>query len=151
MKIKSAERAALYIGGGLLLFGFYSKARALGNLIFSPGQVIGMGFQDSNPLLQFSVRVQNTSSSSLTINSFAGTLYSNGTLIGNIYNFVPVSIMGNSQTQFIAQVQLQAIGLINDILNAFTTHNATQNIRVEGSANVMGVQLPVAFNLTVGV
>lgn len=129
---------------------FYSKARALGNLVFSPGTVLGMQFINGMPVITLSIIVQNTSGASLFLQSFAGNVYSNDTLIGNVYNFVPVSIPGNSQISMPVQVQLQPLGVANDIINAFSTGNFTQQIDIRGGANVNGFQLPVIINFAVG-
>lgn len=150
MKLKQAEKLLLYGGLGLFAFALYSKARALSNLIFSPGQVTGMSFQDSSPLLRFSVAIQNTSSASLTINSLAGVLFSNGTMIGNVYNFVPLVIPANAMVYADVNVQLKTLGIVNDVIQAFTSKSFTQNVNFEGYANVMGAQFPLQFAFTVG-
>lgn len=144
------EKLLLYGGLGLVAYAVFSKVRAVGNLIFVPGQVTSMAFQNGAPLMQFSVTVQNTSSTQLQVNSFAGSVYSNGTLIGNVYNFSPITIPPNGMVIMYVNVQFMELGLINNIISAFTTKNFTEDLRVEGYVNSVGVQIPVDFSFKVG-
>lgn len=148
--VRTVERLALYGGLGLVAYAIFSKVRAVGNLIFVPGQVVSMGFQNSNPLMVFSVNVQNTSSTQLSLNSFAGSLYSQGTLIGNVYNFTPLVIPPNGMVTMYVNVQLMALGVVNQIIQAFTTKNFTEELTVQGYVNTVNVQVPVNFTLKVG-
>lgn len=129
---------------------FYSKSLALARLVFSPGSILGVNFTGGVPSITVAVNVQNTSNSALELRSFAGNVSSNGTLIGNVYNFLPVEIPGNSQVQMPVQIQLQILGITNDLIQSFTNGNFTQQIEIAGSANVNGFQLPVSMIYKVG-
>jgi LEA14-like dessication related protein len=94
--------------------------------------------------------VQNTNSSQLYVQSFAGNLFSNSYLIGNVSSFQQIMIPGNSQRIFIVNVKLQPLGVVNDIINAFQTGSFTQFLKLDASANVDGVQLPVQLEFKVG-
>jgi len=148
--LKKNEKILLY--GGLAAFGIllFSKVRALGNLVINPGNVVSMGFANAVPVAEFTIVVQNTSSASITINSFAGNVFSNQTLIGNVYNFQPVYIPGNSQTPISVYVEFKALGIVNDLIRSFQYNNFSQQLQVSGFANVLGIQLPVNLNFSVG-
>ncbi len=135
---------------GLAAYWFYSKSKALLGLIFAAGKITGASLTGGAPVIDLSLTVQNTSTSSLVINSFAGNVYANGTLVGNVGNFSPVAIPANSQTALPVTAQLQIIGLANDILKAVDTGTLSQNINIKGSANVNGIQLPVDVTFAAG-
>jgi hypothetical protein len=145
------ENKLLLLGAlGAGAFWLYSKTRALGDLIFSPGAVTGAAFSGSSPLLNVTILVQNTSGSSLQLNSFAGNVLSNGNLIGNVSNFSPITIPGNSQLLMPVTLLLQPIGIVNDIIQAVQNSHFIQNISIKGQANVNNFQLPVNVNFSVG-
>lgn len=144
------EKILLFSGIGLLAFILLSKARALGNLVFTPGTVQSMAFVGSTPVAQVSINAQNTSSASITINAFAGNVYSNNTLVGNIASFTPVLIPGNSITPVTVGIQFMLMGVANDIVNAFSSNNFSQDIKITGYANVSGLQLPVNLDFSFG-
>jgi hypothetical protein len=150
MRLSSTDKIVLYGGVSLIAFSFFAKARALGNLVFSPGNITGMSMSNATPTIDLTILAQNTSTASVTVNSFAGNVFSNGTLIGNVYNFFPVYIPGNSQTPVSVSIALKPLGIVNDLIRAFQYNNFAQNITVEGFANVSGLQLPVTLNFKVG-
>lgn len=136
------------LAGAWFLFG--RKAVAASNLTFYPGQVLNMQFLGATPILTVSVQVQNTSSAQLIVNSFSGNVTSNGTLIGNVYNFSPITILPNSQQMVPVTLQLNATGIVNDIVNIFTSGSSRQQLTVNASANVEGIQVPISLNFQVG-
>lgn len=148
--MRTNERMLLYAGVGVAAFVLFAKARALSNLVFTPGAINNFGFADGVPVADFTVLVQNTSSAGLTINSFAGNITSNNTLVGNVYNFTPVDVPANSQTSVNISIQFKPLGIVNDIIRAFQNSNFGQVVTVDGYANVSGIQLPLHLNFSVG-
>jgi hypothetical protein len=144
------EKVLLYGGAALIAFALFAKARALGNLVFTPGSVSNMGFVNSVPTADVTLVAQNTSSTGLTINSFAGNVFSNNILVGNIYNFTPVMIPGNSQTPVSVSIQFKALGIVTDLIKAFQNNNFSQDITIDGYANVSGMQLPINLKFQFG-
>lgn len=134
----------------MLALALFAKARALGNLVFTPGSVSSMGFENGIPVADVTLLAQNTSTTGLTINSFAGNVFSNNILIGNIYNFSPVHLAGNSQTPVNVSIQFKAMGLVTDLIKAFQNNNFSQDITIDGFANVMGLQLPINLKFQFG-
>jgi hypothetical protein len=144
------EKLLLYGAAGIAVFAIFSKARALGNLVFTPGTVSAMGFTNGVPTADVTLIAQNTSTTGLTINSFAGNVFSNNILIGNIFSFAPVHISGNSQTPINVSIQFKPLGVVTDLISAWNTNNFSQDITVEGFANVLGLQLPINLRFKFG-
>lgn len=147
--IKTSEFIAL---GGLALVGIwaYRKYSAGVNLVFVPGNVTSASVINTNPSLQFEIIAQNTSSTDLVLNSFAGNLFANNTLVGNVNNFLQTIIPGNSSTPIALTANLLALGLVGDIIQAIQTGNFSQVLELDAKANVNGVQItipPMKFNI----
>lgn len=141
-----------FLFGGLVFLGFWfvSKAKALATMVFTPGPVTNLGFQNAIPFMTLTVAASNTSGTSLRVNSIAGNVFSDGTLIGSVFSFTPFDIPANSRIEFPVVIQLQPLGLVNELINSFQMGNFTNNLSVNGWANVSGVQLPLILSYTVG-
>jgi len=139
----------LLIGAGVLGLYFWKQKEAAGHLIFFPGNITGMQFVNSTPVVSLTLQVQNTSNVDLHLNSIAGNVLANGQLIGNVSNFTPVIIARNSQTLLPLTAQLQPLGIVNDIIRSFQTGSFAQDISIQGQANVGGVQVDVLLNFKV--
>lgn len=148
--MRTNQKILLYGGIAAVAFVLFSKARALANLVFSPGTVNNMGFINGTPVADFTILVQNTSSAGLTVNSFAGNVFSNNTLVGNVFNFSPVDIPPNSQVPVNVSIQFKALGIVNDIIRSFQYNNFGQVVSIDGFANVSGLQLPIHLQFAVG-
>jgi LEA14-like dessication related protein len=142
---------ALLIGGLAFLFLFVAPtAIAAGTLVFYPGAVSAFNFVSGVPIIQFTLQVQNTSSTPLVINSFAGNISCNNQLIGNVYNFTPVTIPAMGTVSVPVTAQLAATSVVNDIIAAFQAANTTQVLTLAGTANVGGLNIPVSLTFNVG-
>lgn len=104
----------------------------------------------SVPVITVEVSIQNTSSTDVPINSFAGNVFADGSLIGNIANFVPVVIPANSQVVIPVSMQLQILGVVNQIIQAFQYGNVKKALQVNATANVAGLPVPIKLNYNVG-
>jgi hypothetical protein len=146
------SRTTTFLLVGLGLFVAYQvyRLKAVGNLLFFPGSVTSLGVNGATPEITMSLIAQNTSSVPIEVDSLAGNIYANNTLIGNISSFVPMVIPGNSQTAILVTAQLQTLGIVTDIINAFQNKTFSQNILVKGFANVQGVQVPLDIPMTMG-
>jgi hypothetical protein len=140
----------LLAGAGVALYWLFRKASAAGNLVFTPGNVTNMTFDGATPTITFQVNAQNTSGTDLVLNSLAGNITSNGSLIGNVSNFLQTTIPANTSTPITLVASLQILGIVNDIIKAFQYNNVQQNIELKGFANVNGIQAPIDLQLTVG-
>lgn len=155
---KYRERRSRVTTGKILLWGtiglgayiIWSKVRAIGNLIFTPGSVTGANMQGGVPFIYFYVYAQNTASTGVTVDSFAGNIFANGQLIGNVSDFQPVYIAPNSQTVVPVVAQLGLFAIVNDLLASIQAGSFKQNFEVHGYANGVGVQVPINMKFTVG-
>ncbi len=140
---------ALILGGVAVAY-YANLANAAGNLIFYPGSIQGLSFQDATPVVQGSVIIQNTSNATFTFNSVAGNITTNGTLVGNISNFVPVTIGPNSQGELPITIKLSLIGVANDVIDAIQSRNISKKIILDGRVNANGVQVPLNLEYSIG-
>ena len=140
----------LVLGAAAVGLYFWQKVRALGNLIFSPGQPTAMVFDGSVPVMSFTVIVQNTSNQNLIFNSFAGNAFANSTFVGNVAMFQPVQVPANGQAIAVLHIRFRLLGIVQNIITAFQTKQFQQNMEIEGFANANGIQAPIKFPLTIG-
>lgn len=126
------------------------KAGAALNLVFSPGDIVSAGLEGTNPYINFEVVAQNTSGATLLMNSFAGNLYANNVMVGNVSNFSPVEVTGNASTAIPLTVRLLPLGIVNDLIQSIQQRSFLQNLLLDGTANLNGVQVPVKVPFSVG-
>lgn len=141
--------ALLLIGGAVALYE-YNQYRAGGNLNFFPGQVTDMSFEGLNPVATAELLIQNTSNVTFTINSLSGSVTLNGTLIGNISDFTPVTIGGNSEGYIPLKLRLLTLTIVQNLINAFGGGAIKENLVVTGSVNANGVQVPLSITYQIG-
>lgn len=94
--------------------------------------------------------VQNTSNQYFTLNSIGGNIFANDKLVGNVGSFVAQHIPANSQTTLYLKVKMNLIGIVSDIISAFTTGNIKQTIQLDATANVDTLQVPIKISYTIG-
>ena len=142
MAIKSSD-LLLYGAIGLALYFLFEKGAALANLTFLPN---GISFNGS--AFQVSVLVQNTSSSSIQYNSFAGSLLVNGSPVGNVSDFTAGVILPNQQTQLTFNVVPNLAGAAGQLISQMSSGGFTINsASLQGTANVSGQQVPITVTL----
>lgn len=138
--------AALVIVG----YTVWHKGRSLGNVVFLPGQVVGLSMSGASPVIQVALIAQNTSNDNLLIQSLAGNVLANSTLIGNIASFSTQSLPKNSQTQVLVNLTLYDLGIVNTLISVLQNKNAVQNITVNGYANIGFAQVPINLTFKLG-
>lgn len=143
-----AAKTILFATGGIIALNFVLKGKALGKINFAPGEIHSFDF--SSLTLTVGIIAQNTSGQNFVVKSIAGTVTSNGYYIGRVGFFGSVQIAPNSQSQIFIQIHLAAIGILQDIVNAYTTGSTTQKIIFEGFANVDNFQVPVKNEFKIG-
>lgn len=129
----------------------WNLSKAANNLTYFPGNITGISLDGLTPVVFATLIIQNTSNLSFTISSLAGSVTSNGTLIGNVSDFIPVAIPANSQGQIPLTLRMQPLGLVNDIIAILTGGNGTRTLVVAGSVNANGIQQPFSLTYNVGV
>jgi len=140
----------LLAGAGAYLLWQLYKLRSVGNLIFFPGPIHSFNFVGTAPVMTVNVSVQNTSGIGVTIDSLGGNLFSNGTLVGNVYTDRLINVPPNSRQYVKLSAQFMLIGLVNDLIYSFQAGHFEQNLQFQGYANVSGVQVPIDQNFKIG-
>lgn len=138
------------MGLGFVGLWFIRKSMAINSLTFQPGPINNVSIVGAAPVLSLSLTAFNTSGADLTVNSLAGAVSSNGALIGNVYNFSPVTIPQNSYASVPVNIALSLSQIVSDLVNAYQTRSLTQNIQLQGWANIEGVQVPLDLQFHVG-
>lgn len=138
MKTQSLFLLAL-AGIGLYWFAQLGTAGNTAQLIFS-GVTVN---SPTNFTLHFIV--QNISNATVKFNGLTGTVAVNGTVIGNISNFTPITIQPVSQQNLNVNFQPNLLGVASEISQLFTTGNQSLDFTINGNYNIDGFVLP--FNL----
>ncbi len=142
------EAVALVAGvAGLYL---WNLRNAASNLNYFPGDITGFSLSGFSPVITADLIVQNTSNVEFTINSLAGNVLSDGTIIGNLSNFTPVRIPANSQGVLPLTFTLQPLGVVNDIISIITGGSGQRNFVLQGSVNANGIQQTLSVPYKVG-
>ncbi len=123
--------------------------RAAGNLQYYAGNITGYSLLP--PMITIELVVQNTSNVTFTISSLAANVTSDGTQIGNISDFIPVTIAPNNQGVVPLTLRLLPLGLVNDIISIITGGSGSRNIKIEGTVNANGIQSPFGLSYKIGV
>lgn len=142
------EALLLLIGAAWLHTSTLTKAA--GHLLFVPGNITNIGLEGMYPVVVADLIVQNTSNVNFTLNSLAGSVTSDGTLIGNISNFTAVSIPGNSQTAVPLHLSLFPLGIVDNIIQAFYGGFQRKEFVIDGSVNANGQQVPLKIIFKIG-
>lgn len=142
------------VGAVLLLAGvaglyLWNLSRAAKNLIYLPGNITG--FNLLPPVIYLELVIQNTSNVDFTINSLAANVTSDGTVIGNVSEFVPVSLPANSQGVVPITLSLQPLGLANEIISILSGGNGYRNLEIKGSVNANGIQQSFSVQFKIGI
>jgi hypothetical protein len=141
---------ALLLLAGVAWLYTSTVTKAAGNLIFVPGNIINIGLEGMYPVVVANLLVQNTSNVDFTLNSFAATVTSDGTLIGNVSNFNAVAIPGNSQTAVPLNLTLFPLGIVDNLIQAFYGGFVKKEFIIDGSVNANGQQVPLKLIFKVG-
>lgn len=136
----------------LAVFGLvaFTQGRAASNLQFFPGRVTGFSIDGINPIATAELLIQNTSNVEFTINSLAASVYSSGTLIGNISDFTPDIVGPNTQYVYPVTIRFLSLSIIDQLINAFETGSIKRDLSIEGSVNANGQQWPLKLTYTIG-
>jgi len=135
---------------GFILYSLLRKGVAAGTLTFFPEKVRSIDFEGLTPVMTIGIGVQNTSNQSFSLNSIAGSLYSNNYYVGNLSSFTRQPVAANSQQIIYVKIRLQVTGIVNDIIRAFENGNFAQEVEMKATANIDGLQAPVNLKYTIG-
>jgi len=140
----------LFGAAALLAYNFLVKGKALGSINFLPGQIHSFDMNGTTPVLTVGVIAQNTSSQKFIIRSIAGTVYSDGYMVGSVSFFNTAEVQPNSKSQIFVQIRFAPLGIVQSIINAFQTNDFSQEVIFKGFANVDNFQIPINNKYKVG-
>jgi LEA14-like dessication related protein len=128
----------LWIAAGLGAYWLYSKYVFVNGLTFVP-----RGIESNLTGIQVTVGVQNATDTSQTLTSFSGTLYINGSGVGNVSMFAPVNILPNAETPLPFAVTPSEIGIANEVISALQNGVDGLSAVLKGTANFGGNAVPL--------
>jgi LEA14-like dessication related protein len=134
---------ALLIAGGLFLgYNLLQLVSAGSNV-----QVVFNGVTMNSPLsYTLDFLIQNVTNATVKLNALTGTVSINGTQVGNLSDFQPVTIGPTSQQDIKMNLSLSPLGLAGSVAQLLTQTGQTLNFVVDGALNVDGIVFP--FNVT---
>jgi len=143
-KSRSSVSPLLIAGVGFAAWYFWTRANTLKSLIFNP---VGLGVQ--GPGISLQLEVDNPTSNAVQLNGFAGSLYVNGSAIGNVTDFQPVLIAPGA-TRINLLVSPNVFGLAAGIINQLDGNEGSGSIQasLSGTANINGIPVPVNIPFT---
>lgn len=139
----------ILLGGAVALY-FYNQVNAAGHLVFFPGNLTGLAFEGSTPVINATVLIQNTSNVSFTFNSMAGNVFSDGILVGNASSFAPTTIGPNSEGQFPITFRLLLLSAANSVVDAIQNGYINKKLLLDGSVNANGSSVSLKLEYQTG-
>ena len=127
------------------------KVRRVARIIFFPAGIDRMDFVGSSPVITFRMRMQNTSSEMVRVNSLAGNMTFDGVLIGNVALSQILEIPANSERVVDITAYLSPLGIVNTLIDSFVNRDFSKEVLLSGFANIDGLQLPIEMRFNLGV
>jgi len=140
----------LLTAAGLIAYTIFAKANALQRLTFYPGSVSGLRFDGVTPVVRVGILVQNTGNQQMQIRAFAGNVWANDQLIGNVSSYGTLTIPPRQQILYYTDLRLFPLGIVNNIVQAIRTGQKKQKIELDAMANVDLYQVPVKITYNIG-
>lgn len=134
----------------IIALNLISKGTAAKSLNFYPGQIKGLQFDGATPIITLGLLVQNTSNQNILFRSFAGNIYANGFLVGNVSTYQPTTIPNNSQMDYNLTVRLSPLGIVNELISIIQGNNPRSMVlELQATANIDVVRVPVVIKYSV--
>ena len=146
MSKKNSSTNLLLIGAAAVAaWYFWTRTAALNSLVFEP---VGLGVQGGG--ISLAVNVQNPTNTALSLSSIVGSLNINGSPVGNVTDFAPMTIAPNAQTQINLLILPNVFGIAAGVINQVDGNEGTGAIQASltGTANVNGVPVPINLPFT---
>lgn len=143
-------KAIAFGAAAFILYSLIRKGKAAGTLNFYPSNIKDLYIENARPVIVLGVAVQNTSNQNFTLNSFAGNLYANGYLVGNVSNFTPQTVSRNSEQIIDIKIRMGVLGVVNNIIQAWNNGSFQQDLEFDGYANVDNLQVHVPLKYQIG-
>lgn len=131
-------------------YALLAKKSAAGSLYFYPSSVRNIRFQGTTPIMTVGLKIQNPTNQKFVIKSFAGNLFANSYLVGNVSSFVTTEVVPNSETILYIEIRLNPLTIVNDIIRALQYGNFRQDLLLRATANVDNYPVPLELKYQVG-
>ena len=140
---------ALLTGAGLVAYKAFSKTQSAATLNFYPASIKNLQMDGVTPVLTLNLAIQNPSGQAYTVKAVVGSLYANGFLIGNVGSYTQKQVIPTGQTIYPLTIRLSLLGIVQDIVNAFSGNGAAQKVELNAYANVDDFNIPIKllFNI----
>lgn len=144
------RNVVLVSAAAFVAYHLFRKQIAGGTLLFSPDKVRAFRFDGITPVFQIGLLVQNTSNQNFTLNSIAADVTADTYSVGNVSAFGAQVIPANSQRILLLDVRLFSISIVNELIKAFQYKDFLWEVKVNGTANVDGLQVPLRLTYKIG-
>lgn len=136
--------AVALVGAGVILLSRLGTAGAADRLKYV-FQKISAEFKDVLTVqINVDISIQNPTSTSFTIKSFAGDLFVNNYYIGNVSNFTATRITGNTQTTYRVAIQVSTLSLPAPVISMLQNFSGI-TAKVDGTINVDDLGVPLTL------
>jgi hypothetical protein len=140
MSKKNSTNSLLLVAAVIAAYYLWTSAGTLNSLQFIPK---GIAVQGSG--FSLVLGVQNPTNNAINFSSLAAALNVNGSPVGNVSSFTPVTIAANSETDITLMVIPNAFGIASGIVNLADGNEGSGNFSssLTGTANVNNAALPI--------
>lgn len=143
------NKSFIFIGlGAAVLLYILSKKSAAKNLkVYF--QTIGFkkGKGLNLPTVQAVFRIINPTNSTLTIDSIAGDILVNGSLLSSLSQIDKLNIPGNSESLYTVNIKTPVFNVLSTVYMLFKNKTKKLNIEFTGSVNSGGIIIPINQNV----
>lgn len=141
----STTNTLLIVGAAAAAWWFFTRANALNSLVFVPK---GIGIQGGG--LNLLLGVQNPTGAAIQLNSLAGSVNVNGSPIGNVSSFQPITIAPNAETVVPLYLAASPFGIVAQTVNLLDGNEGAGNFSasLSGTANINNIPVPINLSFT---
>ena len=140
MSKKNSTNSLLLVAAVVAAYYLWTSAGTINSLQFIPK---GIAVQGSG--FSLVLGVQNPTNNAINFSSLAASLNVNGSPVGNVSSFTPVTIAPNSETDINLLVLPNAFGIASGIINLAEGNEGSGNFSssLSGTASVNNTALPI--------
>lgn len=142
----------LLIGGAVLGAGLLLK-NSLTNSVSFIIRKLKIGWEGISPTVDVTIGILNLTPASVTVYGMIGTLYLNGSKLGDVAKMDSVVVTGVGETPFTFRVKIALSGVAEQISDVIDIINGSRgiaaNMRFVGSVNVAGIPYPLDLSYSI--
>lgn len=112
---------------------------------------VSLSWDNQTPVLKVSIGIQNPDENSFLVKSIVGNLYANGTIVGNVSAFTPLTVPPLSSVVYPVYVRLSILGITSNIIQILTGSGGFREmVEFDGTARVDNITNPLNIKYTIG-